>query len=130
MGLLYFYSFMTTAIEGGEGSASRPGRSLLAGKSRYPLYRRVGGPQGRSGQENLVPTWIRPPDRPPRCAHYNQLNFSQKKKKNFPLTCDGLHKGIPLHFKQILSIPRCVSSGVTLMKKLTEPNILSFNTAK
>ena len=32
---------MTTALEGGEGSASRPGRSLTPEKkSRYPLYRR------------------------------------------------------------------------------------------
>jgi hypothetical protein len=44
------YSFMTTALEGGEGSASRPGRSLPPGKTRSPLYRRVGGPQGRSGK--------------------------------------------------------------------------------
>ena len=34
----------------GEGSASRPGRSLPPGKTRYPLYRRLGGPQGQSGQ--------------------------------------------------------------------------------
>ena len=38
------------ALEGGEGSASRPGRSLRWGKTWYPLYRRLGGPQGRSGQ--------------------------------------------------------------------------------
>jgi len=36
---------MTTALEGGEGSASRPGRSLPPGKTRYPLYRRLGGPR-------------------------------------------------------------------------------------
>jgi len=28
---------MTTALEGGEGSASRPGRSLPPGKTRYFL---------------------------------------------------------------------------------------------
>jgi hypothetical protein len=38
------------ALEGGEGSASRSGRSLLPEKTRYSLYRRLGGPQGRSGQ--------------------------------------------------------------------------------
>ena len=38
------------ALEGGEGSASRPGRSVPPGKSRYPLYRRLGGPLSRSGQ--------------------------------------------------------------------------------
>ena len=32
-------SFMTTALEGGEGSASRPGRSLPPGKTWYPFYR-------------------------------------------------------------------------------------------
>ena len=51
---------MTTALEGGEWSAARPGRTLPPGKTRYPFYRRLGGPQGRSGRaENLVPTGIR-----------------------------------------------------------------------
>jgi hypothetical protein len=38
----------------GEGSASRPGRSLPPGENRYPLYRRLGGPQGRSGQVRKI----------------------------------------------------------------------------
>jgi len=42
--------FLDHGTKGGEGSASRPGRSLPPGKTRYPLYRRLGGPQGRSGQ--------------------------------------------------------------------------------
>jgi len=51
---------MTAALEGGEWSATRPGRTLPPGKTRYPFYRRLGGPQGRSGRaENLVPTGIR-----------------------------------------------------------------------
>ena len=51
---------MTAALEGGEWSAARPGCTLSPGKTRYPFYRRLGGPQGRSGQaENLVPTGIR-----------------------------------------------------------------------
>jgi len=51
---------MTGALEGGEWSAARPGRNLPPGKTRYPLYMRLGGPQGRSGRaENLVPTGIR-----------------------------------------------------------------------
>ena len=40
----------------GEGSASRSGRSLPPGKTRYPLYRRLGGPQGRSGQVRKIST--------------------------------------------------------------------------
>ena len=56
---------MTAALEGSEWSAARPGRTLPPGKTRYPFYSRLGGPQGRSGRaENLVPTGVRCPDRP------------------------------------------------------------------
>ena len=48
------FSFTTMALEGGEGSAPRPGRSLPPGKTRYPLYRRLGGPQGQSGQVRKI----------------------------------------------------------------------------
>jgi hypothetical protein len=37
-----------------EGSASRSGRSLPQGKTRYPFYRSLGGPQGRSGQVRKI----------------------------------------------------------------------------
>ena len=51
---------MTAALEGNEWSATRPGRTLPPRKTRYPFYRRLGGPQGLSGwAENLVPTGIR-----------------------------------------------------------------------
>ena len=44
----------------GEWSAVLPGRTLPPGKTRYPFYRRLGGPQGWSGRtEILVPTGIR-----------------------------------------------------------------------
>jgi hypothetical protein len=45
---------MTSALEGGEWSAARPGRNLPPGKTRYPLYRGLGGPQGRSGQARTI----------------------------------------------------------------------------
>jgi len=51
---------MTAALEGGEWSAAHPGRNLPPEKTRYPFYRRLGGPQGRSGRvKNLIPTGIR-----------------------------------------------------------------------
>jgi len=51
---------MTAALEGGEWSAARPGRTLPPGKTQYPFYRRLGGPRGRSGRaDNLVFTGIR-----------------------------------------------------------------------
>jgi hypothetical protein len=46
--------FWTSALEGSEGSASRPGRILPSEKARYPLHRRLGGPQGRSGQVRKI----------------------------------------------------------------------------
>jgi len=36
------------------GSLSRPGRSLPPGKTRYPFYRRLGGPLDRSGQVRKI----------------------------------------------------------------------------
>ena len=45
---------LTMALEGGEGSASLPGRSLPLGKTWYPLYRRLGLPLGRSGQMRKI----------------------------------------------------------------------------
>jgi hypothetical protein len=60
---VWLYPFMTSALEGDEGSASRPGRSLPPGKTRYPVYRRLGGPQGRSGQVRKI---SRPPGFDPR----------------------------------------------------------------
>jgi hypothetical protein len=38
----------------GWGVSVRPGRSLLSGKTRYPLYRRMGEPQSRSGQVRKI----------------------------------------------------------------------------
>jgi len=51
---------MTATLERGEWSAACPGHTLPPGKTRYPFYRRLGGPQGWSRwTENLVPTGIR-----------------------------------------------------------------------
>ena len=42
------------------GQQHAPAALYPPGKTRYPFYRRLGGPQGRSGRaENLVPTGIR-----------------------------------------------------------------------
>ena len=46
--------FLTSVLEGGEGSPSHPGRTLPPGKTRYAFYRRLGGPQGRSGQVRKI----------------------------------------------------------------------------
>jgi hypothetical protein len=46
--------FLDLGTRRGEGSASRPGRFLPPGKTRYPLYMRLGGPQGRPGQVRKI----------------------------------------------------------------------------
>jgi hypothetical protein len=67
---------MTTALEGGEWSAARRGRNLPPGKTRYQLYRSLGGPTPVwTGGENLAPTGIRSPDRPPRSQSLYRLSY-------------------------------------------------------
>ena len=43
-------------------STPRPGRFIPGNETRYPLYRRLGGPQGRSGRarKNLAPPGFDP----------------------------------------------------------------------
>ena len=48
------YSCKTAALEGVEWSAAHPGHT---GKTRYPLYRKLGGQQGQSGQQKISPHW-------------------------------------------------------------------------
>jgi hypothetical protein len=90
-GEVYLYPFMTAALEGGEGSASHPGRSLSPGKTQYPLYRRLGGPQGWSGQVRKISPQkgFRSPDRPARSQslyrlRYPARRFGYKGHGNFP----------------------------------------------
>ena len=84
---------MTAALEGGEWSAARPGRTLPPGKTRYPLYRRLGELQGRSGrEENLAPTGIRSPE---HSAH-SQALYRPIYPVHF-MTCNG--PNLPLLFQ-------------------------------
>jgi hypothetical protein len=57
-------SFMPTALDGGERSASRPGR-YTPGEDPEPIVQDAGWAPGPvwTGAENLAPTGIRSPDR-------------------------------------------------------------------
>ena len=59
---------MTTALEGGEGSASRPRPLFTPGKDPVPIVQEAGWAPGPvwTSAENLTPTGIRSPDRPTR----------------------------------------------------------------
>jgi len=126
---------MTAALEGGEWSAVRPGRTLPLGKTLYPLYRRLGGPQGRSGQtENLVATGIRSRTVQPIVSRYTDwatrpidLPFAFCKIISqilFPLfnhlvagghyrpKCVGDHV-----FIRLLSLYCCAGAGMNIVKR-------------
>jgi hypothetical protein len=50
--------------------------ALPPGKSSYPLYMRLGGPQGRSGRvRKISPTGIRSPERPARSESLYRLSY-------------------------------------------------------
>ena len=51
--------------------------ALPPGKTRYPLYRRLGGSQGRPGQVRKIrtPTGIRSPDRPAHSESLYRLSY-------------------------------------------------------
>ena len=44
---------LTSVLYGSESSASRLGRSTPGKETRYPLYRKLGGPQGPSGRDSI-----------------------------------------------------------------------------
>ena len=61
----------------GVGGQRHATTALPPGKTRYPLYRRLGGPQGRSGRVRKIspPTGIRSPDRPARSESLYRLSY-------------------------------------------------------
>ena len=69
---LLFFDHGTRRVEVSE---SWPGRSLPPGKTRYPLYRRLGEHQSRSGQVKEIPPGIRSPDRPAHSQSLYRLSY-------------------------------------------------------
>ena len=70
-------SSLTSALDGGGWSASHPDCFTPGKGTFYPLYRRLGGPHGRSVQ---VQTITPPPGFDPRpvervASHYNDCNI-------------------------------------------------------
>jgi hypothetical protein len=114
------YPFLITAQEGGEGSASRLGRSLPPEKTRYPLYRRPGGPQGRSRQVRKIspPPGFDPASSNPQpvaipttlsgtqnsgisCVYFVRINSEYYPKQHYPI---GLCSGKAMCFRWDMSL--------------------------
>jgi len=117
---------MTEALEGGEWSAVRPGRTLHPGKTRYQFYRRLSGPQGRSElAENLVPTEIRSRTFQPVAQSLYRLNYPTHRINAqvqlnictaywMSATCFGTHCAILLSLLKTI----CLLQGYVTMVKL------------
>jgi hypothetical protein len=65
---VYIHTFLTSVLDGGEWSASRPGRYTPGESPGCPLDKRLGGPQSRTGRRGvekiLDPTGTRTPTPP------------------------------------------------------------------
>jgi len=85
---------MTASLEMGEGSASRPGRSLPPEMTRYPFYRRLCGPQSRSEQVRKIPP---PPGFDPRAAQSVASRYIDY------ATLPTLYKVLPTYFGPLRS---------------------------
>ena len=66
----------TSPLDGVGGQRHAPA-ALPPGKTRYPLYRRLGGPPWPvwTGAKTLAPTGIRSPDRPARSESLYRLSY-------------------------------------------------------
>jgi hypothetical protein len=68
----YSSTLSLTSVLDGVGVQRHGQAALPPGKTRYPLYRKLGGPRSRSGQVRKIspPTGIRSPDRPALASHF------------------------------------------------------------
>ena len=73
----YSASLSLTSALDGVGNQRHALAALPPGKTRYPLFRRLGGPQGRSGRVQPIspPTGFRSPDRPARSESLYRLSY-------------------------------------------------------
>jgi hypothetical protein len=102
----------------GEGSASRPGRFLPPGKTRYPLYRRLGGPQGGFGQVRKIspPPGFDPPDCPARSQSLYRLSYPHN--DNF-----GSKERTGYRWNTTCCVFKChQAEGFTDFQKILEPS--------
>jgi hypothetical protein len=76
---VYLYLSLTSALDGGGWSTPRPGRFTPAKDTRYPLYKKMGGPQGRSGRVRKISP---PPGFDPRIVQLSWLTFRRRYTSN------------------------------------------------
>jgi len=90
---------------------------LPLGRTRYPLYRRLGGAQGRSGRVRKIspPTGIRSPDRPARGESLYRLSYRSTMSAPVLTGLDALEKSLwQLQRIEPLSLSRTAPTDCTL----------------
>jgi len=102
--------------------SSTPRPHFTPGKTRYPFYRKLGGPQGRSGwAENIVPTGIRSWTVQPVVSSYTDwATRPTQKYNNYNNTADllrvsaffGHHNGGIRQRKRKTTFANQVAAGV------------------
>ena len=93
------------------GWSSRPGRFTPRGKIRYPQYRRLGGPEGRSGRVRKIsppPPWFDPRTAQPVASHYTDwairdTRFSEYRPVTVVKLCQLVFTNIVLHLRPQLT---------------------------
>ena len=75
---------MAVALEGGEWSAARPGRTLPPGKTLYPFYRRLGGPGPVLTGGKSLPHRDSIPDRPASSQPLYRLSYPAHEHVLYP----------------------------------------------
>ena len=114
--------FLDHGTRRGEGSASRPGRSLPLGKTRYPLYRRLDGPQGRSGQVWKISP---PPGLDPRAVQpvaSRSTDYATRPKKTGTAFIMLPHHGLAMCLARKLRIALCAYRLLNVLSRLTFKN--------
>jgi len=117
-----------TALEGGEGSASRPGRSLTSGKTRYPLYGRLGGPQGRSGQVRKIspPPGFHPRTVEPVASRYTDWAIPTHLHRVYSIL-GSLNLLLLFRWLQLLTVWSCISCSISVVTLYMKCCILVFS---
>ena len=127
-----FYSFFNLGARWGVGGQGHAPAAFLPRKTRYPLYRTLGGPQGRSGRvRNISP----PPGFEPRtvqhvASRYTDWDIPAPRLDNFnsnyvnEACCSLQYLKLPSLTRVVLSTMRPVCPLTTLGTLLARPALM------
>ena len=95
--------FKTSALKTGVGGQHHAPAALPPRKTRYPLYKRLGGSQGRSerARKNSPPNGIRPPDRAARTESLHRLSYSGRHIRSIKLNYKNIKSDANFNYNQM-----------------------------